>query len=119
MRTIERGLLRAIGSSAIILAVLALPAGLAHAKGGHGGGGHHGGGGGHRGGGSGPHGGGVHRSAAVHRAAPTRHAAPAGRSSASRGAVAMNRGSSSRRVAREHSHFKGSKRCTDLSLSPY
>src|ERR1700678_2368313 len=104
MRTIDGGLLRAVGRSAIILAVLVLPAGLAHAKGGHGGGhgggGHHGGGGGgHRGGGGGNHGGAVHHSAAVHHAAPVRHTAPASRSSASRGALAMNRGTSSRHVS--------------------
>jgi hypothetical protein len=96
MRTIDGGLLRAIGTSAIILALLALPAGRAHAKGGHGGG--HGGGG-HHGGGGGHHGGAVHHSATVHHAAPARHAAPAARFSASRDALAMNRGTSSRHVS--------------------
>ena len=54
MRTMEMPLLRAIRTTLLILAALALPAGLAEAKGGHGGGhggGHHGGGhhGGHHG----------------------------------------------------------------------
>ena len=62
MRAMEMPLLRAIRTTSLILAVLALPAGLAEAKGGHGGGhggGHHGGGH-HGGGGGGHHGGGHH-----------------------------------------------------------
>jgi len=56
MSCFEMSLLRAVRISAMILAVLVLPAGLVQAKGGHGGG--HGGGGGHSGGGGGHVGGG-------------------------------------------------------------
>jgi hypothetical protein len=94
VRTIERGLLRSIRISMIVLAVLALPGGLAQAKGGHGGG--HGGGGHHGGGGGGHHAGVAHHSAAVRHAAPAHHAAMARHSSAPRASLAMNRGVTSR-----------------------
>jgi hypothetical protein len=63
MQPILMPLVRAIRTSALLLAVFAMPAGLAQAKGGHRGG-HHGGG--HHGGGhgAGHHGGGRHASAA-------------------------------------------------------
>jgi hypothetical protein len=75
MQPIAMPLLRAIRTSALFLAVLALPAGLVQAKGGHGGG----------------HGGGHHRGGAAYHAAAVRQPATSNRRLAARSASAINR----------------------------
>jgi hypothetical protein len=132
MRTMEMPLLRAIRTTFLILAALALPVSLAEAKGGHGGGhagGHHGGGhkgggghhgrghggghqgGGHKGGGhhrvSGGHHGGVHSGRIAHHRGGPHHGALANHRGASRAGAAMTGVLGSTRIRNFGSNYFG------------
>ena len=91
MREFTHKLLRAVRASALFLAIIALPAAVAQAHGGHGGG-HHGGGGHHRGG----HDGGGHHARAAHHGG---HHAGIGRHGGGHHGHAANRGGGHHRLA--------------------